>query len=240
VTDSVREWLPAGAFTTETLRAALAPPVEEWALCWFGAAAAWIAEGGHGGAQTTSVSGAARGARVVLDGPGRRALLELALAVELGGASLNELDRRLLDAVADRLVEDLLERVERHLGDPAAAHRGQPEASVRLASRAGDMGFLHVAAGALVPLLKRRMARYLPVGTLGDRRRTLEAVPVAVEAVLGRVELTVDELDGLAVGDVLVLDRALDAPVDLRVGACGAPLGAGRLKKDQGRVAVHL
>jgi flagellar motor switch/type III secretory pathway protein FliN len=45
----------------------------------------------------------------------------------------------------------------------------------------------------------------------------LEHQPISLSAFLGRCGLSLSEVEGLAEGDVLVLDRATDAPIDLVV-----------------------
>ncbi|VWD13487.1 hypothetical protein BLA39750_03392 [Burkholderia lata] len=70
----------------------------------------------------------------------------------------------------------------------------------------------HKAASeaALVP--RRRIA-----GDLTPRRIALDACPVALSVRLGRCELSAAHLTTLSPGDVIVLDRALDAPATLVV-----------------------
>lgn len=48
--------------------------------------------------------------------------------------------------------------------------------------------------------------------------RSVEGVPVDVEVVLGEARLSTRDLVGLEVGDVIVLDRRVDEPLEIRVG----------------------
>jgi flagellar motor switch/type III secretory pathway protein FliN len=64
--------------------------------------------------------------------------------------------------------------------------------------------------------------------TLSPALEALTDRPVAIEAILGEAELTLDELYTLGVGDVIRLDRRLEDPLTLRLSdkaVCGGFLG---------------
>ncbi len=52
---------------------------------------------------------------------------------------------------------------------------------------------------------------------LGDRFDLIEDLKVKLLVTLGGAELTVGKLFSLSVGDVVALDRDVDAPVDIRL-----------------------
>ena len=62
---------------------------------------------------------------------------------------------------------------------------------------------------------------------LSDRRSVLSEVDVQIQAVLGSAKLTVGRLTALRDGDVVALDEAVGAPIELRVQ--GHRLGWGEL-----------
>ncbi|MHC4192959.1 MAG: FliM/FliN family flagellar motor switch protein [Planctomycetota bacterium] len=66
----------------------------------------------------------------------------------------------------------------------------------------------------------------------------LQETPISVTAQLGSAMLTLEEVVGLCPGDVLLLDRAIDEPVDLV--AEGRPLLRGRPAKSAGKYAVVI
>ena len=88
----------------------------------------------------------------------------------------------------------------------------------------GDPPLLAVALTAeLFATLERSAAcPRPPPPPLGTGEEALERLPVAVGAALGRCTLSVGEVQALGVGDVLVLDRAVDRPVPLAL--AGTPL----------------
>ena len=54
---------------------------------------------------------------------------------------------------------------------------------------------------------------------LAQRLGALPSAPVALDAVVGCADLELGELARLAAGDVIVLDRRLDEPLALQLGA---------------------
>jgi flagellar motor switch protein FliN len=53
--------------------------------------------------------------------------------------------------------------------------------------------------------------------TLGDRLDLVEQVKVPLTVTLGDAEITMARLFALTTGDVVALDRAVDAPIDVRL-----------------------
>lgn len=68
---------------------------------------------------------------------------------------------------------------------------------------------------------KLRRPTPVALGTV-DMERALAGLPVRLTAELGRVEVSLEELMHLAIGDVLLLKEAIDSP--LRVRSPGSPL----------------
>jgi flagellar motor switch protein FliN/FliY len=66
----------------------------------------------------------------------------------------------------------------------------------------------------------------------------VHATSLRLDAELGSAQLTADEVLGLADGAVVVLDRAVDDPIELFVN--GMPYGTGRLLVDEGEWAVAI
>lgn len=243
MTSEVRDWLPSEAFSANLVEAALAGIVEEWASVWLS----------NAGALRVDVKGveeilscpsriAVDGQAVAasFDGHGKRLVLELALGIRLDGASLGETDHRLLDSFSARLFHDLVERLDQHLGGVVTDGGGILETVVLTSSADGELVHLRLSQHALVPLIKRGIGTSPHTSEPVPRQQALAATPVALEAVLGKSQLSMDELRGLAVGDVLVLDRAVDGPIDLRIIETGQIIAAGQLQRNDSGVAVHL
>jgi type III secretion protein Q len=66
----------------------------------------------------------------------------------------------------------------------------------------------------------------------------LGSIPVRLHAVLGQVETTLTELEGLTPGSILELNRTATGPVQLAVN--GKILGSGRLVDVEGKLGVQI
>jgi flagellar motor switch/type III secretory pathway protein FliN len=154
-------------------------------------------------------------------------LVGRALDLRADAAGHTAADLRLLAAFEEKLLESLTETLERALG-VGGALKTEPE---RPADPIGEQGgvlvsltdpsgrealtlaipsevvFRYVKASQTAPSAKRTPLRPLT--------HTLADVKLAFEARIGKVELTLAELNELAVGDVLVLDRRVDETVDI-------------------------
>lgn len=73
-----------------------------------------------------------------------------------------------------------------------------------------------------------------------SRNAALQAAPIELEAVLGVNMVRFADVAGLAVGDILLLDRAIDEPAELRVAGGDAVLGTGMLGRQGDRIALTL
>lgn len=59
--------------------------------------------------------------------------------------------------------------------------------------------------------------RAAPTEELGDRLELVGHVTVKLAVSLGTAELSIEQLFALGSGDVIALDREVDAPVDIRI-----------------------
>jgi flagellar motor switch/type III secretory pathway protein FliN len=235
VTPDIRDWLPEQAFNSEALEAALHAAIEDWQAAWFMTASVMRC--------TLSTSGETavdREIRVVPQGAARRVLLELALATGLQDAVLTETDHRLLDSFAQKIVEDLVERLEALMGDARTAAGCRLSRLLEISCDGRILVVLRVPESRLVQPLKQRIGASAALVPVGKRTQALQRTPVALEAILGRASLTIDELEGLAAGDILVLEQRIDHGADLRVLSTGERLATCRVHKEGDRVALHL
>lgn len=234
MTDAPRAFLPAGALTGERINRALFEPLDAWSRACFPATQAEVSweESGSPPAFNGAIVAVGERTSLLVSGPGKRRLLELALGKTLEGITLSEGDRRLLDAFATRIAENLVARLDGALGPDAG-----PVISLILALGGHAIGCLELKRQAIITLVRQSL---LPTSTasrtpfLQSRMQTVTGLPIVVEGVLGRLQLTVEDANGLAVGDVLVLDRALEETAELRVEVSGALAAVGQLRPDQG------
>lgn len=243
MTSEVRDWLPREAFAANLVTAALSGVIDEWASVWFSDAGALRIEVEGADGVLSSPSGAAIDGQAVtasFDGYGKRLVLEMALGLRFDRPSLNETDHKLLDSFAIRLFRDLVERLDRHMEATVTNGSASHMATVVLSGAGGDLAHLRVSQPALIPLIKACIGVSKHALEPVPYQQALAATPVVLEAVLGKATLAMGELKGLAPGDVLVLDRAVDGPIDLRIMETGQIVVAGRLQRNDGRVAVHI
>lgn len=234
-----RAFLPAEALTSERVSRAFGNVLEGWRRAWFRSASVDISIGSASRPFAPGDDGDAavrRAARLSLSRPGRRRLIEAALDESLEGKVLTPADRQLLDTFADRLASDLADRLEPLLGP----EDGQPMA-LDLVLDARSIGTLAVSREAIVGLVRASLPRKpRNVGSLISRTGALNRLVIEVEAVLGRSVLTLEDAKELSAGDVIILDRRLDANTDIRLGEGGAPIAQGRLVHDQGRNSIII
>lgn len=226
----IRSWLPAEAVQRGARDVALRNCVREWAAAWFAAGQADLT----GDPTIAQLPGRIRGASWQLadgvavslaeDADTRIAALMFGTPDE--AASLTAVDQAALDAAAEACVADLRARLVSTLRLGAGGWRAgtvEPVTAMswwtwRVADGRGD-ALLEVALSE--DLIVKRVRAALPPVPAGSRLAPLADAlcdqPVTVSALIGRSRLTTTELAGLAPGDVLVLDRDLDAAVDIAV-----------------------
>ncbi|MDR2858134.1 MAG: FliM/FliN family flagellar motor C-terminal domain-containing protein [Novosphingobium sp.] len=238
MTGPVRPFLPPGALTSERVQRVLADVLAAWSRdCFMSAAVAVSCDDAARPALNDDMAETASGgAALVLTGPGKRCLIEQALGESLAGRTLCDADRQLLDAFAAVLADDLVARLDRLL-EPA----GGPAMRLRLMLGERTAGSLTVGRDAITGLVRKA----LPAGTderaiTSTRMSAIARVPVAIEGVLGRSQLSIEDANGLAAGDVLVLDRSLGGNAEIRAAGSGALIALGRLVPDSGRNTIRI
>jgi flagellar motor switch/type III secretory pathway protein FliN len=236
----IKDWLPKEAFSEAALKSALSAPIEGWSKRWLARGSALVtaahrAELSPTAAQSRLVSGKA--AKAELAGRGKRVLLEAVLDLDLAGLSPSEADHAVLDQLAVRIVEDLVAVLDAKLRseDPDGTR-------MRFAVSINGVETLAVTLpkDALVSALKGAFGPARPNRTKAQSRmRALASMPVAMEGVLGRADLALSDVEGLSVGDVVVLDRQVQEPVELRLSG-GQRVASGKLGRTEGRLSIHL
>jgi flagellar motor switch/type III secretory pathway protein FliN len=143
-----------------------------------------------------------------------------------------------LEALAAQLVDALTSQAstpaERAAPAPALLRRGAGTILCTIQLGARTLRVLVPAGAYATPARKARAGE--PVVPL---RQALAALPVPLTVELCRAELTLGYLRTLALGDVLALPMALDAPLHVH-GPDAAPLCAAHLGTIDGRRAVEL
>jgi flagellar motor switch/type III secretory pathway protein FliN len=254
VSQAFRHWLPDNAAAPALLQGAIGDLVEAWSVAWFarepvrllGGLArlretraelrrtGWhVCDGGLAigvpASGLTTIGSHVMG--LAPAGPGRTAE-DLALLERLGGACLDDLQRRAA-SVLRMPAGSRWTVVDTGLG--GTVHRAEiatPSRSLALTIELGDQRF--------VQLVKDRLPPAAPAGPLGDAAAALAPLQVLLSANVGRCSITVAELSGLARGDVLVLDRDTGAPLPLAVDGTRASRGACTVMTDDDALALKI
>lgn len=215
---SVRAWLPANALADRLPRATIESVVARWSADWFSTGAARLGAWGRGRAAGDALilstgpagPGGIAGA-MIGEAPEPPTAADRAKLDEAGTACVDDLRRRLSELFGPAPASDRLE--ERHVcridlpGAPGAAGAADAPALSLSLSDALLAGWVRAT---LPPPPPRPPVRPLS--------QALEFQTIRLSAFVGRCRLRLRDLENWAVGDVLVLDRPLDAALDLVVG----------------------
>lgn len=244
-------WLPADCLTGPDVAAPFVRLVEEWSSAWFGAGK-WAPGASWQAGETPE----AEGWSMLREEPGFRILgraackQELALDVlgldELETASVS--DQRLVRGLANKVLDDLAQRLNDLVGGAATDRTGYAAVA---AARSGTTYLL-----ALGPLRTRMLAvevDMVDLAAIGRRAFARSALPTdlsprsesfrtqefEISARLGETSLTFEEVAQLEVGDVLLLDRAANEPVQLQ--AAGRHIDLPVLLRERGgKICLEL
>jgi len=217
------------------VREPLVSVVAQWSACWFVGDYATVTslKISPGAARNESDDGGWRLHRKAIAARSEPEALsrmtDRALDTDTRDLMLNDNDKTLIKALECRLVEDLVERLElafgvvggenggdRRVRDPLANGGGVLATLVDLSGR--DILSVALPCHVVVPHIKSTLSpSLLPQEAPKSLTTAFGNVPMMIEALVGSAQLTLAELADLSVGDVLVLDRAIGAPVGVTV-----------------------
>ena len=238
--EQVRDWLPEQAFKQESAELILREPLSLWSGRWFTRVDAEVRSARVSCANSQVAQGIqVRGtsSEIRLSGRGKRALLEAALATDLSTMILTESDHKVLDSLATEIASDLLATL-----DPiGAGFSAEPVLSITLALAGVEMAVLDLSMPAFIPVLKKAMgpARE-PAQKPRSRIEALKRTFLRVEGYLGRAELTLNELQGLGIGDVIILEKTLKDPVELRLPGSQQFIRRGKLVRTTESISIQF
>jgi flagellar motor switch/type III secretory pathway protein FliN len=224
-----RDWLPLSILDANFPAEALDVAVAQWWADWAGPPAMPLLGWRCGTAEPAA--------------PGARAdalVLARLGAILLGHADdsvATAEDRRVVEAVASAAIADLDARLARILPGPA---NGTAPARWRGTLSLDDTAIAIVVTDAS---LARRLRAERPAASrtpIASLAALLAPTEVEASVALGRCRLTLADVDGRAVGDVLVLDTPADAPLTLALDGVACPSLACRLSPVDGLVRATL
>ena len=258
MTGGPREWLPLDVCKREIVRTSLEGAVAAWSELWFVGRGIRVSncrpivsargEGVDGAAWKIHAGPAA------ISCPPRFAqrFSAWALDINLDNLVLGQADRRIVSQMENDILQDLARTVEQALDAetgvaPEGFHGsvdpfdGLGGVVLNLADELGDRCLaLAVPLGALIPLCRASFPPRRKAAPMKSRLDALRSTPVRMEALLGEVEVAIVDLPGLAAGDVLVLNRALDASAEVVLHGSEVPVMRGSLTQCESRMALTL
>ena len=243
---TVSEWLPIGHLTSTAVTNLVGRVVSDWSEAWFSESQIKLSllrpADGQASRKDWSPCGPCR---LGVTRSGRLKLALLALDASSEPQPMTDADLQIIEGVQAALVKDLGDRLARLLEVKSSAeNEGQPGSDDLIATLWAEnieicqLSFCRnlIAALARRQAPPRRIHDEAPV----SRIEALGPNRVALEAHFGSVELSLAEIRNLAVGDVLVLDTALNDPIALLLKPQGTAIVAGRLTQLDDHLALAL
>lgn len=231
-----REWLPDGAASSTRLASACQGMLAVWQEAWLvrGAEpvtlqACRLANAGDEPSRIASAPGVE-----LVQTPAMTADLQRALVGPFDRAALTPSDENLLDNVVRAALRDFGEQL---VAGAVAGGSGGGVSTVTLACGGVSLARLKLSRDLVIRLIKAPIVRNVrpPPPRLWA---ALEHCKVPISAELGSAEVSLDDLGALVVGDVLVLEAAAGAQVELCAG--GSVLGCGALTEAVGHNALRM
>lgn len=258
MTEEVLEWLPVEATACAPVKSAIEGGVADWCEHWFAGRRVRVAgltpTPKSAPASTDEAGWRLFGQSVAISYPKKAAtrLLEWALDVELERIVLTDVDRQLMQAFERRLIGDLAVRLETALG-VGGGLRDLPANTIDPLGRLGGLVVsladgqglqllsLGIPLATVLPLCKSSSARVDRQPVPLDRlMQALGPVTVSVDAMLGKAEITLSDLQGLSAGDVLILDVGLDDLARLTLPSSDSTIAHAKLIDVEGHRALAL
>jgi flagellar motor switch/type III secretory pathway protein FliN len=230
-----KPWLPADALSPTRLQPLLARVIGDWGRHWFAKAEARIApafQDDWPGRSTEAGWRFSPGvASLALTPIAESATASAMLGANVPQAALQSGDRLVVNHLASTCADDLLTRLGKTaLGATAVLTIDQTSLDfegctwwdISLGARKAGLK-LAFHADAALQMVKRQLPR-TATKRLGTLANGVAKQEIRIAANLGRSSLSLAELEGLAVGDVLILDRVPAEPVPLLIDGAMAPL----------------
>ena len=236
-------WLPDEAIAGPVIAPILDSLLSEWSQTWFIKAHASARPLAQDNIDFGPAGWRTRSGEIAIDAgdPVRAAVAAAMLGHAIVIPSLQPNDRVIVDHLANRCLDDLLERLSDLVGgqsESAAPVGARLEAQdwrqwEIIIDRGGRAIRLALSSPAMVAIIKRQLPE-APAVSVASLSSALDSQKTRVSLLLGRCSLKLKEVEGLGAGDVLILDRDMDDPIDLAVAGETASL-RGKLEQADDR-----
>jgi flagellar motor switch/type III secretory pathway protein FliN len=255
MTREATSWLPSGTVVPAELETRISTLIHEWSRAWvvgpgfrLGGIRPTARRLGDVGSQSDSWRCLGQSLALWHADPTAVPVGLTAFGIIDGEADLTADDRVLVELIAADMLADLERRLAAFVERSSSAWRtgrsDLPEAhdSMTIAVTAGSHGSvlcIVIAAAQFARLVREALPEPPPI-QLGRSQDALRRHTVTVGALLGRSVLSLAELEALSTGDVVVLDRALGAPLPLAVDGVAALTGQCRVTSIENALALEI
>jgi hypothetical protein len=187
----------------------------------------------------TAIGNTKYACRATTSARGKRAIIEAALAVDLASVPLNGPDRAVIDNFADRIILDLVSQLGPSNDWPLEYSQRWCTLTIKL--NGDDIITLCLPESVQINAVKTACRREQHERSqLVSRYKALGATALRVEGFLGKGALSLYDLDTMAPGDVLVLDRSVHSGAALRLAGGQEILANGRLERADDKPSIHF
>lgn len=248
------EWLPVQALADDQILAAIGAAVTKWAGLWFGIAKFELsdvetscdyhpfdvrvetAQRYGGGLWLVNYEGCAKNLALLALDAGSKNVAPTAGDLQL----LTAFGERIVDDFANVIVDELGLEQNRYPDQAWTAANG----SLRIGVASPDLDMLMtlvIEGAALVAFRKQLIAPYRPKSdVLSDRQSAGMRTPCTCSARFGFAKLGKSDFVGLEAGDVIMLDRRIDEPIDLMFSTTGRLVAEAHPKFDNDRLIMTM
>jgi hypothetical protein len=215
MSENARPWMPDTAYDVATVALALKDRVAGWSREWLAREDVRVTscEAYTSSSAIDTIRSDTSAGQMKLPPRSRRTMLEFALVVDLSEVTLLDADRQVLDRLVEDMTQDLLTRI----GLPKDDDDFPGTSSIALTARGRELCTLLLPQAGVARLIRAAYPRTAPARPLITRRRALGASRVTVDGLLGRGALSIGELEGLSVGDIVLLDGTSTDKAALRL-----------------------
>lgn len=250
-----RAWLPSGALDGGAVERRIAETTQSWSAHWFArrlmrgvGKGAWLDPAHPGRLGDLQLRFAEGGLALALEDDGWMVVARMMLDEPADREASTPADEQLVERLATACVDDLCNRLAVAFGLGGAAWRR------------GAIGALPLAEACVFalgpteksPAIRVLVSRDLVAGLVTSSATPVRKLPplppladalakqkVGLSALVGRCELSLGDLAGLACGDVLVLDAATGGALPLAINGV-ARSGRCKVEQEEGQLRLKI
>jgi hypothetical protein len=250
MTNKPKAWLPSQATDPAEIRAMLDRVLADWSEHWFKTELASATPAFQDDWPDSKAANIWRSightASIALTPNAQLVMVSAMLGCPAPHGPAQPNDRVITEGMASSAADDLLVRIAELAGEKHAEFKPTSGPLVfddcqwwEISFRSGKRAFkLSLERNALVSIIKRQLAP-ADKPKLRTIKSALAGQSIELTAEVGRCSISLSDLQDLATGDVIVLDRSSKDPLDLLIDGFASPFG-GKLETTDGQASIVL